>query len=162
MTEFAIRVYVNADDFAEDWQALGYDAMTASAYWMLLGELASGELLIHLPEWLAAEKVGYLDGATPTAFVGRIVSESEQAIRVTDTAAAHPLSQLAARIHSLQDSIARLEREGTADSDRLAWLERRLAEKRAALGTRSERPSLTDEWLPKSQIEFIGRRAPGD
>lgn len=161
MTEFEIQVFADAGEFAADWQTLGYSATDTDQYWALLGELAPDELLFHLPEWLADEKVGFVDGATPTAFVGSIDTESEQAIRVTYSAAARPLSRIASRIRPLEESITRLQSDPDSDPDRVAWLRRRLTEKRDALDTREDVPTLSDEWLPKSQIEFIGRRSPG-
>lgn len=156
-----LRVYREPDEFIEEWQRSGYTATEAEQYWALLGELKPAELLIHIPEWLADEKIGFIDGATPTGFVGRIDETSEKAIRFTESAAARPLSRLAHRIQSLENGINRLQDEADPDPDRLQWLQRQFNEKRQGLDAREDVPGLADPWLPKSQIEFIGRRAPG-
>lgn len=160
--DLELRVYGDADEFTGEWQQLGYTANEAEQYWALLSELKPTELLIQLPEWLAAEKIGFIDGATPTEFVGRIDTESERAIRFTASAAARPLSRLAHRIQSLENGINRLQDEGDPDPDRMQWLQRQLNKKRRAIDAREDVPALSDEWLPKSQIEFIGRRAPDE
>lgn len=160
MAEFGVRVYADIDAFAADWQALGYSATDTEQYWALLGELKPGELLIQIPDWLAEKKTGFVDSATPTAFVGTIAAETEQAIRVTESAAARPLIRHAHLAQSLETGIDRLATEESPDPDRLEWLKRRLTEVRVALDERQDAPALREEWLPKSQIEFIGRRAP--
>ncbi len=160
MSELHLQVCADVESFAAAWRECGYDDTEVEHYWALLGELEPGELLIHLPEWLAEQKVGYVEGATPTAFVGRIDGETEQAIRFVDATGARKLSRVADRIRSLEESIARLESEAHPDEERLEWLERRLAEKRETIETREGLPMLSEEWLPKSQIEFIGRRTP--
>lgn len=43
--------------------------------------------MIELPEWLAEEKVGYIEGSVPTEFVGRIEEETGDAIKFVDAAA---------------------------------------------------------------------------
>lgn len=123
--------------------------------WQLLGLLAEDDLFIQIPEWLAEEKVGFTDRATPTTFVGRITRETEDAILFEDSAAARPLMRLAHRIHSLERGVENTE----ADDDRREWLESRLREKRRAFETRDEFPTLSDEWLPKSQLITVVRRS---
>lgn len=123
--------------------------------WQLMGLLAEDGLFIQIPEWLAEEKVGFAEGATPTTFVGRSARETEDAILFEDSAAARPLMRLAHRIHSLERGIENAE----ADDDRREWLENRLREKRREFETRGELPTLSDEWLPKSQLITVVRRS---
>lgn len=118
--------------------------------WQLLGQLDDEEVLVRIPEWLAEEKAGYIDGAPPTEVVGRIERETEQAILLADTGAARPLLKLAHRIHELE--------QNEDDSDRNEWLNDRLAEHRRAFERREDVPELADGWLPKSQIQHIVRR----
>lgn len=68
-----------------------------------MGQLDPDELLIKIPEWLAEENIGYVDGGTPTEFVGRIERETEKAILFADSASAHPLMRFAHRITNLEE-----------------------------------------------------------
>lgn len=122
--------------------------------WQLLNELAEDEVLIRIPEWLAEENVGYVDGATPTTFVGRIERDTDKAIRFADSASARPLMRLAHRIQSLENGIENAE----DDEDRREWLDGRLQEKRQEFENRDDVPGLRDEWLPKSQLLHAVRR----
>lgn len=40
--------------------------------WQLLGQLDPDELLIQIPNWLAEQKVEFVDGSPPAEFIGRI------------------------------------------------------------------------------------------
>lgn len=170
MTELEIRTFDTYDAFAREWHSETLTETDISLedarergllneqgtrqLWQLLGLLSDEEVVIKLPEWLAAEKVGFTDRATPTLFVGRITRETEQAILFEDSAAARPLMSLAHRIHSLEDGLS-----NTADEDdRRGWLERRLQKKRAAFEEREEMASLRDEWIPKSQVQLAIKR----
>ena len=83
--------------------------------WQLLGQLDPDEVLVQLPEWLAEERVGYVNGATPTAVVGRIERETEKAIRFSDSANARSLMKLVHRMHhwskAIRPAIARSGRK---------------------------------------------------
>ena len=116
--------------------------------WQLLGLLEEDALLIQLPEWLADEKIGLTDRATPTLFVGRISRETEDAILFEGSAAARPLLPLAHRIHSLENGLETT----AADTDRQERLENRLRDHRQTFENRDDALSLADEWLPKSQL----------
>lgn len=124
--------------------------------WQLLGQLQEDEVLIRIPEWLADEKVGYVDGRTPTTFVGHINRETEKAIQFTDSASARPLMKLAHRIHHFENGI---ENVGDTDQDRREWLERRLHQTRSEFESRENVTGLSEEWLPKSQLINIIRRS---
>lgn len=150
MTENTLEIteYGTFDAFATTWDGSETDTRLV---WQLLGQLADDELLIELPDWLAEEKVGFVDGATPTAFVGRIERETDKAIRVTDAAAARSLMKLAHRIHELE--------QNEDDPDRDEWLDRQLQKHRRAFEEREDVITLQDEWLPKSQLRHVIRRA---
>lgn len=152
MTELPVEVFSDFDAFARAWEH--NDNLTTKLVWQLLSELSEDELLIILPEWLAAKKTGYIEGATPTQFVGRIEEETEKAIRLTDSAAARPLVRIAHRIASLRSGIAGTE----PGDDRRAWLEDRLEDHQRQFRDRGDLPGLRDEWLPKSQIRTAVRR----
>lgn len=168
MVELEIRDYANYDAFARNWHAdtLEQHGVTLAGArerdlltedetrlrWQLLGQLASDELLIVLPEWLADEKTGFVDGRLPTEFVGRIERETEKAIRLADATAARPLMRLAHRITRLEGG------PDHTDPDRRAWVTERLAEHRRAFEDREDMPGLSDGWLPKSQIIAAVRR----
>lgn len=152
MTEFDVDDYEDFEEFTERWDDSGDE--TARQLWQLLGELTEDELLIELPEWLAEQKVGYIDGGTPTLFVGRIVEETEKAIRLADATAARPLMRLAHRIEAVEDGLAKVD----LDESRRAWLEERIESLRADFEDREEMASLREEWLPKSQIVAAVRR----
>lgn len=154
-----VQIFTDYDAFATAWTSLGHDETSTEQHWALLAELGSEEVLVQVPEWLAEEKVGYVEGATPTTFVGRIDRETAKAIRLGDSAAARPLGRLVLRIHELEASIERLQSAPDTEPRRLEWLRQRLGEKRSTAAAREEFPSLSDEWLPKSQLEFAGRRA---
>ncbi|MDG5821610.1 hypothetical protein [Natronococcus sp. A-GB7] len=159
ITEFA-----DYDSFAREWHSdtlTDYDVSLEDArergllneqktrqLWQLLGLLDTGELFIQLPEWLAIEKVGSKDRTTSTMFVGYVSRETEDAILFKESAAAQPLLQLAHKIHSLEKGVANTE----ADTDRHERSEKRLREHYQKFSNRDNLPSLSDEWLPKSQL----------
>ena len=111
--------------------------------WELLEQIDDDEVLVELPQWLADENVGYTRGSVPTAFVGRIATESDEAIQLSDSAAARSIRKLGYRISQLEQS------DSDEDDD---WLNDRLAELRAEFTARDDAVSLADEWLPKSAI----------
>ena len=147
MADLTVMECATYEEFAQAWD--GADSDTRML-WQLLGQLDPDEVLVQLPEWLAEEKVGYVDGATPTAFVGRIERETEKAILFGDSAAAGPLMKLAHRIHQLE--------QGTEADDRDEWLVDRLEDHRRAFEERADAVTLQDEWLPKSQLRRVVRR----
>lgn len=148
-----ITGYSEYDVFAREWE--GASENETRMLWQLLDELDDCEVLVRLPEWLAEEKVGFVDGTTPTTFVGRIDRETEKAIRFADSASARPLMKLAHRIHHLEEGI---ETVGDSDEDRREWLEQRLRRTRHEFRSREDVPSLSEEWLPKSQLRTAARR----
>lgn len=159
-----ITEYADYDSFARAWHSdtlADYDVSLEGArdrgllneqktrqLWQLLGLLGTDELVVQLPDWLADEKVGVTDRATPTMFVGRISRETEDAILFKDSAAARPLMGLAHTIHSLERGI---ENTG-ADTDRHERSENRLRDHYQQFRNRDDLPTLSDEWLPKSQL----------
>lgn len=156
MADLEIAEYREYDAFAQDWSADGgsQEETEARLRWQLLGQLDDDELLIQLPEWLANEKVGFVDGATPTEFVGRIDQETKQTIRFIESAAAQSLSKRAHRIQKLEESVE----SGAEDADREEWLTDRLEEHRQAFEQREDAPGLAEEWLPKNQVQRAVRR----
>jgi hypothetical protein len=162
--------YAEYDSFAREWHSgtlEDYDVSLDEArergllneqqtrkLWQLLGFLDPEECLLQLPEWLAEKKVRSKDRTTPTIFVGCISSETADAIRFESSAAARPLMGLAHRMHSLEAGIERIE----DDTDRHNRLADRFREHERKLDDRDGLPSLTDEWLPKSQLGTIVRR----
>lgn len=175
MPTLEIRTFETYDDFAEEWHVetiSDTDTTLEEArergllneqgtrqLWQLLGLLDDDELVIQLPEWLATEKVGPTERATPTLFVGRVARETEKAVLIEDSAAAQPLMSLAHRIHSLEDGLS-----NTADDDdRHGWLASRLRENLEAIRAREGMVSLRDEWIPKSQVRLaIQRKSTAD
>ena len=166
MTGFDIQEVDNYDDFVWTWHAEELDIPLDEARdqglineeetrlrWQLLGQLDDDELLIQIPDWLADEKVGFVDGSTPTEFVGRIDRETEKAILFADSAAARSLTKLAHRIDHLEDGIEEVD-----DPARRDWLESRLQDIRNRFERRDDAPTLAEEWLPKSQIQRAVRR----
>lgn len=145
MTDLDVLEVATYEEFVQEWG----DADT-HLLWQLLGQLDDDEVLVRIPEWLAEEKAGYIEGAPPTEVVGRIERETEKAILLDDTAAAQPLMKLAHRIHELEQN------EG--DPDRNDWLDDRLAEHRRAFEEREDVPELAEGWLPKSQLQCVVRR----
>ena len=156
--------YADYDSFARDWHSdtlADYDISLEEArergllneqktrqLWQLLGLLGSDELFVQLPEWLADEKVKAADRTTPTLFVGRISRETEDAILFKESAAARPLMELAHTIHSLEKGI-----ENTATgTDRHERSEKHLRDHYQQFRNRDDLPTLSDEWLPKSQL----------
>lgn len=155
MADFRVLEYDEYEDFAREWDGPEEDVFLR---WQLLGELDPDEVLVVLPEWLAEESAGFVDGAVPTEFVGRIERETEKAIRLADATAAGPLMRLAHRIRNLEQGV---ETAGD-DVDRRAWLKRRLEEKRRAFDDREAMTGLRDAWLPKSQLARVVRRTAAD
>lgn len=159
-----ITEYVDYDSFARAWHSdtlTDYGVSLEEArergllneqktrqLWQLLGLLGTDELFVQLPEWLAEEKVEVTDRATPTTFVGRISRETEDAILFKESAAAQPLMGLAHTIHSLEKGA---ENAG-ADTDRHERSENRLRDLYQQFRNRDNLPTLSDEWLPKSQL----------
>lgn len=170
MVDLTVREYTDYDDFAGEWHLETleeHDVTLEEArergsinedetrqLWQLMGQLDADELLFQIPEWLADEKVGYVDGATPTTFVGRIERETEKAVRLRDSAAARGLMKTAHRIASLEGGAATTD----TDVEREAWLDDRLRQLRRQFEDWSDVDSLREEWLPKSQIRWAGRR----
>ena len=164
MANLEISEYADYDTFAQEWHAddLGDVALEDARdsgllnedetrlLWQLLGQLGDDEVLIVIPEWLAEEKVGFVEGATPTTFVGRIERETKKAIHFIDSASARPLMKLAHRIHRLED--------GDTD-DRREWLDNRLQELREEFENREDVAGLSEEWIPKSQLLHAIRRS---
>jgi hypothetical protein len=111
--------------------------------WQLLEQIDDDEVLVELPQWLADENVGYTQGSVPTAFVGRIATESDEAIQLANSAAARSIRKLAHRISQSEQS------DPDEQDD---WLDDRLAEHRKEFKERDDAVSLNDEWLPKSAI----------
>lgn len=118
MADLTIQEFDDYDEFVQEWYAKELDVPLEEArnrslinedktrlLWQLLGQLEDNELLIQIPKWLADQKVGFVDGRTPTEFVGRIDRETEKAILFTDSASARSLTKLAHRIHQLETSI---------------------------------------------------------
>ena len=151
MADLTITEYTTYEEFARAWE--GSDADTRML-WQLLGQLDRDEVLIKIPDWLAEEKVGYVDGATPTMFVGRIERETERAVLFSELADAHPLMKLAHRMDHLE--------QGSEDADRDEWLDERAEDHQRAFEEREDVVILQDEWLPKSQIHHVFRRVKGD
>ncbi len=151
MTELEIHEYRDYDQFTADWKD---DDVATQQVWHLLGELEDDELLVHLPEWLAEQKVGFIDGAVPTAFVGRITRDTDDAIRFGNAADASSLQKVAHRIHQLEEGI----KNAGDDDSRREWLEDRLEDNRESFDQREDAVRLSEEWLPKSQIERAVRR----
>ena len=147
MADLTITEYATYEEFAETRD--GSDSDTRML-WQLLGLLDDDEILVEIPEWLAEENVGYVDGATPTVFVGRIERETEKAILLTDSADARSLMKVAHRIHQLEG--------GNATGDSREWLDDQLADHRRAFEEREDAVTLQDEWLPKSQLRHVVRR----
>lgn len=146
MADLDILEVTTYEEFAQEWG----DGDTR-LLWQLLGQLDDEEVLIRIPEWLAEEKAGYVEGTPPTEVVGSIERETEKAILLSESAAARPLMKLAHRIHELE--------QNENDPDRTEWLDRRLAEHRRTFERREDVPELADEWLPKSQLQCIIRRS---
>jgi hypothetical protein len=159
-----ITEYADYDSFARAWHSdtlADYDVSLEEArkrgllneqktrqLWQLLGLLGTDGLVIQLPDWLAGEKVGVTDRATPTMFVGRISRETEDAILFKESAAAQPLMGLAHTIHSLEKGLENTE----TDTDRHERSEKRLRDHYQQFRNRDDLPTLSDEWLPKSQL----------
>ena len=166
MADFEIQEVDDYDDFVQEWYAEKLDVPLDEArnrslinedktrlLWQLLGQLENDEFLIQIPQWLADQKVGFVEGRTPTEFVGRIDRETEKAILFADSASARSLTKLAHRIHQLETSI-----EHTNDDDRQEWMENRLQQIRERFESREDATALSEEWLPKSQIQRAIRR----
>lgn len=165
-----ITEYTEYDSFAREWHSgtlADYEVSLEKArdrgllneqptrqLWQLLGRLDSDELLVQLPEWLATEKLQPMERTTPTTFVGSISRETEDAILFESSAAARPLMGLAHRMHSLEKGIERTANT-TDRHDQLVEQFRALERKFTA---REDLPSLSEEWLPKSQLITAIRR----
>lgn len=146
MVELEIWEVADFDTFSSRWP----DAENETRlYWQLLGQLEPDEILIRLPKWLAEEATGYVQGAVATTFIGQIEQETGKAIRLANSASATDLLKLAHRIHELEQN------EG---ADRSEWLDRRLEDHRQKFRRRQGAATLSDEWIPKSQIEVVVRR----
>ena len=136
MPDFAIQTYTAYEEFAADWAAPDKETRMT---WQLLEQIDEDEVLVELPQWITDENVGYTQGSVPTAFVGRIATESDEAIQLADSAAARSIRKLA-------HSISQLEQN---DSDKQ---DDRLVEHREEFNQRDDAVSLNDEWFPKSAI----------
>jgi hypothetical protein len=167
-----VTEYAEYDSFAREWHSetlAEYDVSLAVArdrglldehrtqhLWQLLGLLDPEELLVQLPEWLAEKKVTSTTRTTPTMFVGCISRETEEAILFESSAAARPLMGLAHGMHSLEQGLTRT----ADDTDRHARLAERMRELERQFDDRDDLPSLSEEWLPKSQLGTAARRRP--
>jgi len=165
-----ITEYAEYDSFAREWHSgtlAEYNVSLDEArergllneqqtrqLWQLLGLLDPEECLLQLPEWLAEKKVESENRTTPTIFVGYISNETEDAILFESSAAARPLMGLAHRMHSLEKGIERTE----DDTDRHKRLADQFRERERKFDDRAGLPSLSDEWLPKSQLGTLVRR----
>jgi hypothetical protein len=165
-----ITEYVDYDSFAHEWHSgtlADYNVSLTEArergllneqetrkLWQLLGLLDPEKCLLQLPEWLAEQKVESKNRTTPTIFVGYISIETEDAILFKSSTAARPLMGLAHRMHSLEKGIERTE----DDTNRHKRLADQFREHERKLDDRDDLPSLSDEWLPKSQLGTIVRR----
>jgi hypothetical protein len=158
MESLTIDEYPTYEDFTAAHSRHGVSETDQPLVWALLTKLAPEEVFIRLPRWLSDEKIGYTDGGTPTTFVGQIDRSTDKAIHVVDSAAARPLMKRAHRIQQLEDSLT--DSSSTGDQQR-AWLKRKLRDHRDTFASREERVSLSDEWLPLSQIETIIRATDG-
>lgn len=170
MVDFEIQEFENYEDFVREWHNDALDEHAVSLkearhqdlinedetqlLWQLLGQLDPDELLIQIPEWLADQKISFVDGSIPTEFAGRIDRETEKAILFTHLASARSLTKLAHRIHQLENSI-----EDTNDEDRYEWMVNRLQNVRERFESRDNAIVLSKEWLPKSQIQLAVRRS---
>lgn len=166
MASLNIQEYTDYDVFARNWHADTLEDQDLTLQearnqnllnedetrllWQLLGQLDPDELVVQIPEWLAEEKVGFVDGAIPTVFVGRIERETADAILLENTAAARSLTKLAHRIHQLEQNESAADRDG--------WLDDRLQEHREKFVQRDDVISLQDNWLPKSQLLHVLQR----
>lgn len=145
MTDLDVQAVATYEEFVQEW-ANGDTRLL----WQLLGQLGDDEVLVRIPEWLAKENAGYVEGAPPTEVVGRIERETDQAILLEEPASARSLMKLAHRIHELE--------QNENDPDRNEWLDDRLAEHRREFDKREDVPELADGWLPKSQLKAVVRR----
>ena len=148
-----ITEYATYGTFIRDWEDSTENELRM--LWQLLGELEDDEVLIRLPKWLAEENVGFVDGAAPTTFVGRLDRETEKAVRLVDSAAAEPLMKHAHRIHHIENGLETIDH---TDTQRREWLEERLRKTRREFELRDDITSLSTEWLPKSQLLATARR----
>ena len=105
---------------------------------------------------MADEKVGYVDGSTPTEFVGRVEHETEDAILLGDGTVVRPLVRLAHRVQNLEEGIA----NSGDDEDRHGWLEGRFEAKQRAFNDHEDMTGLQKGWLSKSQLVHVIRRVP--
>ena len=167
MADFEIQEFDDYDEFIQEWYAEKLDVPLNEArnrslinedktrlLWQLVGQLKDDELLIQIPQWLADQKVGFVNGTTPTEFIGRIDRETDKAILFVDSASAQSLTKLAHRIHQLEHSI-----EDIDDDDRHEWMVNRLQNVRERFESRDDTTALSEEWLPKSQIQLAVRRS---
>lgn len=170
MPTLEIRTFETYDSFAGEWHSetlFDTDSSLESArdrgllneqdtrqLWQVLGLLDDGDIVIQLPEWLADEKGDFTKRATPTMFVGRVTRETEKAVLFEDSAVVRSLMSLAHRIHSLENGLSHT----SDDTDRHDRLESRLQESQAAFRNREGMVGITDEWIPKSQIQLAFRR----
>lgn len=166
MVDLEIQEYADYDSFAHTWhtdtleqqgvtlqQARNQDLINEDEtrlLWQLLGQLAPDEILVQIPSWLAEQKVGYVEGATPTIFIGWIERETDKAVLLEDTAAARSLMKLAHRIDRLE--------QNDAPTDQDDWLADRLEDHRREFEQREDVITLQDQWLPKSQLLQVIRR----
>ncbi|WP_170845552.1 hypothetical protein [Halorientalis persicus] len=165
-----ITEYTEYDSLAREWHSetlSDYDVSLDKArergllneqrtrqLWQLLGLLDPEELLVQLPEWLAEKKVESTNRTTPTIFVGCISSETEDAILFESSTVARPLMELAHKMHSLNRGIERTK----DDTDRHERLVDRFREHERKFDHRDDLLSLSDKWLPKSQLNTAIRR----
>lgn len=148
MAHLTVTECATFEEFAREWDA---PETETRMLWQLLGQLEDEELLIKIPEWLAEENTGYVDGAIPTVFIRQVTEETEKAIRFTDSADARSLMKVAHRIHNLE--------QNRDDPERNEWLDSRLEKHRTAFEEREDAVTFKEEWLPKSQLRHAVRRA---
>lgn len=147
MSLLTVEVYT---DFEEFWREYPAPETDARMLWDLLGQISNDELMIKLPEWLAEEKVGFVEGSVPTEFVGHIEEETNDAIKFSDAFAARSLMKLAHRIDRLE--------QNEEDHEEDDWSHRRLQEHRRKFEERVDAERLQNEWVPKSQLRQVVKR----
>ena len=151
MAELPVQAYSTYEAFAQE-QSEHFTDTTLPQVWALLCELDADQLFIRIPRWLADQKIGFIDGGTPTDFIGRIDRETGKAVLFTESMSARSLFRQAHLIQHMEQRLTDL-----SDADQRSRVESRLQTHREEFTTRPEHPALDEEWLPKSQIELALR-----